>query len=149
LINVNHVDLSIPVTHNLQARHVKATFEDILRHANDEEGRALNALDLPMEDVHVPSVLASDKISWQVTINNRYCDVSSDHYPTAATRWALVSTSGTHSAWHTNTDGLCTMVEVQNEDGIKIWFVAVEREDARFSWIDAFLLGDVEQPNTD
>jgi hypothetical protein len=41
------------------------------------------------------------------------------------------------------------MVEVQNEDGIKIWFVAVEREDARFSWIDAFLLGDVEQPNTD
>jgi hypothetical protein len=143
--------MSIPVAHNLQSRHVKATLEDILRHANDEEGRALNALDLPMEDVQVPSALASDKVSWQVTINNRLCSASSEYFPTAATRWALVSTSGTHSPWHIDTDGLCTMVEVQNEEGLKIWFVAVEREDKKpFSGVTTFLGDwDVENTNVD
>jgi hypothetical protein len=140
------------VVSNLQARHVKATLEDILRHANDEEGRALNALNLPMEvgGAQVPSSLASDEWAWKHTINKKLCKAT-DRFPNSAKRWALVSSSGTHSSWHTDADGLCTMVEVQNEGGLKVWFVAVEREGEKpFSELTTFLRDwDVDKPNTE
>ena len=51
----------VKALHNLNAHIVEATIEDILRHAFDEDGKALNALDLPMEfGVDVPESLGSD-----------------------------------------------------------------------------------------
>jgi hypothetical protein len=43
------------------------------------------------------------------------------------------------------------MVEIQNEEGLKIWFVAVERECGKpFSGLSTFLHNfDVDEPNTD
>ena len=144
--------MSVSVSHDLSLRQVKSTLEDVLRHANDQEGRALNALDLPMDDgvVQIPSALSSDKFSWRYTINKKLCKAS-DRFPSSAMRWALVSSSGTHSSWHTDADGLSTMVEIQNEEGLKIWFVAVERECGKpFSGLSTFLHNfDVDEPNTD
>jgi len=143
--------MSVKALHNLNAHIVEATIEDILRHAFDEDGKALNALDLPMEFVvDVLSSLSIDMWSWQQTIRKLHCKLS-DHFQTSVMRWALVSTAGTHSCWHTDTDGLGTMVEVQNEEGLKVWFVGVERESGpSFSGITTFLEEfDTEMPNTE
>jgi hypothetical protein len=147
-----YIDLSVPCDDDdLKTRLIQSTIRDILRHANDEDGRALNALDLPMEDgVSVPAVLSSDLWSWQHTRNKKLCK-NSDRFPTSALRWALVSTAGTHSSWHTDTDGLCTLIQVQNEGGLKIWFVGVEKEGPKpFTGTSTFLEElDVDAPNTE
>jgi hypothetical protein len=139
------------VKHDLAGRLVTATLQDILHHAYKEDGRALSALDLPMEDgVPLPEMLCSDKWAWQHTIQKRLCK-SSDRFPTSAVRWALVSTAGTHSGWHIDAEGFGTMVQVQNEEGLKIWFVAVDREGrdplGRISHI--YDDWEAEKPNTD
>jgi hypothetical protein len=48
-------------------------------------------------------------------------------------------------------EGLGTMVEVRNEGGLKVWFVAVKGEDrAPFSGLTTFLGDfDAEKPNTE
>lgn len=142
--------MSVKALHNLNARVVDATIEDVLQHAFNDEGKSLNALDLPMEfGVDIPEALGSDMWSWQQTIRKPHCKLS-DHFPTSVMRWALVSTGGTHSCWHTDADGLGTMVEVRNEGGLKVWFVAVEREGgAPFSGLTTFLNFDTETSNTD
>jgi len=145
------LDMSVKAVHNLNSRVVEGTIEDVLRHAFDEEGKALNALDLPMEfGVDIPEALGSDMWAWQQTIRKPHCKPS-DHFPTSVMRWALVSTAGTHTCWHTDAEGLGSMVEVRNEGGLKVWFVGVEREGgAPFSGLTTFLDGfDVEMPNTE
>jgi len=101
-----------------------------------------------MEDgVSLPETLCSDKWAWQHTIRKRLCKAT-DRFPTSAMRWALVSTAGTHSAWHVDAEGLATMVQVQNEEGLKIWFLAVGR-DPLGRITNIYSDWDSEKPNTD
>jgi hypothetical protein len=97
--------------------------------------------------VSLPEALCSDKWAWQHTIRKRLCKVT-DRFPTSAMRWALVSTGGTHSAWHVDAEGLATMVQVQNEEGLKIWFVAMGR-DPLGRIADIYRNWDSEKPNID
>ena len=101
-----------------------------------------------VDRIQVPEALSSDMWSWQRTINKRFCKTS-DPFPIPGSRWASVSTSGTHNLWQT--EGLCTLVEIQNEGGLNICFVAAEREGGKpFSALTTFLgHWDVNKPSTD
>jgi hypothetical protein len=150
-VNTANGDNNGTVVDDLTKRLVPVTLKDMHRHSLLENGRALNALDLPMDDgIIIPEELSSDKWCWRHTIGGKLCK-STDRYPTSAMRWALVSTLGTHSAWHTDTDGLCTKIEIINEEGLKVWFVAVNRaNNPGFCNLDTFLDKiDVSKANTD
>ncbi|KAJ3507190.1 hypothetical protein NLJ89_g6444 [Agrocybe chaxingu] len=144
-------DLSIEVRDgDLSSRLRSATIDDILLHANSD-GKSLNALDIPMEDsVRPPSSLSSDVWAWKHTVGLKLCK-RTDRFPSAAMRWALVSTSGAHSPWHVDCDGLCTMVRVQS--GCKWWVIARPKEELHleaFCDVDTYLNSfDIESANND
>jgi len=142
--------MSIPVDSDLNVRGRLGTMKDLLD--GSKIGRALNALDLPMQTgAEVPSSLSSDLWAWTHTYNRRLCKTT-NRFPTAEMKWALVSTQGSYSAWHLDCDGLCTMIEVQT--GAKLWVVARPKpgEDIRsfLTRIDSFLQNlDVTSLNDD
>ncbi|KAJ3507583.1 hypothetical protein NLJ89_g6218 [Agrocybe chaxingu] len=112
LLSVN--DLSIQVRDgDLTSRLRSATLDDILLNV-EEDAKALNALDIPMEDsVRPPASLSSDLWAWKHTVGLKLCK-KTDRFPSSAMRWALISTCGAYSPWHIDTDGLCTMISVQS-----------------------------------
>ena len=113
--------MSIKVEDQLHSRLRYGTMADLLDHAN-EAGKALNALDIPMEDgVQVPPSLSSDRRAWTHTVGFKLCK-KSNRFPNSAMRWALVSTSGTYSPWHIDCDGLGMVIEVK--EGSKWWIIA-------------------------
>jgi hypothetical protein len=145
-----YLDQSIPVTEDHMLRLRNGTLQDILDNVNSPNGKALNALDLPMEDgIAAPQSLSSDMWAWARTVGLKLCK-KRDRFPTTAMRWGLVSTADTYSVWHIDCDGLATMIEVQT--GCKLWVLARPRRDedlSCFSRLDAFLNFDADAVNDD
>lgn len=143
-------DLSRPVENDsFKGRLCHGTAGDILRNVNGPDARALNVLDLPMENGPlVPTFLASDMWAWTHTVG-KALSKRGDRYPGAAMRWALVSTADTYSPWHIDCDGLATMIEVQT--GCKWWVVARPKEgdNSAFARMDTFRDFDVAATNED
>lgn len=144
------LDLSIPVDEDHTLRLRRGTIQDMLDNACSPGGKALNALDLPMESGVVPSeLLSSDMWAWGQTIGLRLCK-KTDRFPNTAMRWGLASTANTYSVWHVDCDGLATVIEVQT--GCKLWVLARPRkgEDwSSFAKTDSFFNFDTNATNDD
>lgn len=149
-INFLNADMSIPVDGDLTIRLRWGTIQDILDNVNSCGGKALNALDLPMENgIPPPQSLSSDRWAWEQTRGLKLCK-RSDRFPNTAMKWGLVSTADTYSVWHLDCDGLATEIEVQT--GCKLWVFARPRKGSDlscFSKIQTFSHFDPEGTNAD
>ncbi|PPQ84740.1 hypothetical protein CVT24_002560 [Panaeolus cyanescens] len=92
---------------------VKGTFREITDNAAlGDEGRILNALDLPRSEKLAPANLASDVIAWEATRGVFDIPEISD-YPTGDMSWTLVGLKDCVSFMHIDSNGLNTGILVK------------------------------------
>lgn len=104
-------DQSIEVPQDDYSQQQKiGTLHQILEASRRENGRILNALDLPRSLSGVTgSHYASEVSAWRATQDRPFCN---GRYPTADNNWELVATKGARSWLHIDADGLGTRFEV-------------------------------------
>jgi hypothetical protein len=104
-------DQSIEVPQDDYSQQQKiGTLQQILEASRRENGRILNALDLPRSLSGVNgSNYASEVFAWRATQDRPFCK---GRYPTSDNYWELVATRGARSWLHIDADGLATRFEV-------------------------------------
>lgn len=139
---------------DLSERLRQATVDNLLYHANAEDGKPLNVPNMPMIDLSPPPLsIASELWAWKQTTGNILCKSGEySEYPSTAMRWATIATTGAYNSWSTVPHGLAAMIQVKA--GLKWLIVGKRREDENnsksFAGIKDFLNAfDIEAPNDD
>lgn len=116
-------DQSVPVKDDYNVRQRSGTLIDLYKSAQSPAGKALNALDFPMQCAeHPPHSFATDVKAWTRTLRSNN---QADEYPTTSTRWGIAATSGSYHRWHVDTDGFGTWLDCKT--GGKVWFIAIPK----------------------
>lgn len=113
-------DLSVPSTGNGMEMIKQGTLFQILEASRHENGKTLNALDLPMETASVQPypIYASDLIAWRHA-TGRPGFGRSQPLPTGDLRWGLAATKDAITFQHKEANGLSTSLDTIT--GTKIW----------------------------
>ena len=130
-------------------RQTLGTVAELIKALRLDDGKSLNALDLPISIPNLIFSVASESIAWNATKGLAWCK-NQDPYPTSDLTWAIAATAGCIHNWHIDADGFGTVIEPLTS--CKIWIVASPKE---LHTYDAFasteLFGpsfDVKKPNT-
>lgn len=113
--------------------HVQGTLEDLAREAKLEDGKILNALDLPMAGRgHVPAhQIATDRVAFHSTIDRAAgYPRATDNFPNES-EWGLGATGGTVHPRHVDAEGTGTEVDIKNKEGKKVWIIFTPKPGAR------------------
>ena len=93
----------------------------MLKASQAEDGKALNALDLPRAiESDFPRRFSSDVVAWDLLQGDEFCR---DQYPMSFLRWGLCATAGAYHREHMDCEGGGTFIGP--ESGVKIWLTAV------------------------
>ncbi|KAF8957876.1 hypothetical protein BDZ97DRAFT_1669173, partial [Flammula alnicola] len=95
-----------------EEKHIPATITGMLQEVLDEvdhdEGRIVNALDLPLcHESTAPTAYSTDTYAWHHT-RGRLGFLSNEVFPTTDTCWALISSRHTVTFFHVDPDGFNT-----------------------------------------
>ncbi|KAF9049143.1 hypothetical protein BJ165DRAFT_1464582 [Panaeolus papilionaceus] len=134
LQEVQRVDHTVDIhDHSVQCRPTSlgkrlrsGTLEQVLQCATMENGKILNALDLPMPTATLEETcFTTDLVSWRLTMGELNCP-RGEEYPTSKFRWALVTTKGGLHWVHLDNDGFATFIHVRT--GAKWWIIATPKK---------------------
>lgn len=97
--------------------------------SKEENGKALNALDLPMlwTDEGISHKLATDRVAFQATTGTIGFPRTTDYFPLNQMQWGLCNTAGTMHAAHVDSDGTATEVRPKNEEAGKWWIFGIPK----------------------
>jgi hypothetical protein len=127
--------LTLQQRKNGETRHVSTTLSEIHEeHLRGDEGKIMNALDIPLLSNVQQHPLFTHLESFRST--QSYPLPTSQDYPVRDVNWALVATKDAHHGWHIDSDGFCTFVTVQV--GLKLWVIAVPK-DSSLPFLQAFI----------
>lgn len=112
----------------------------MLEESKRPNGKALNALDLPMlyAEEGTTSKLSTDRVAFQATIGTTAFPRATDYFPLNQMQWGLCNTPGTLHAGHIDSDGTATEVRPKNEEAGKWWIFAIPRNGKSIADIDFF-----------
>ncbi|KAF9043457.1 hypothetical protein BJ165DRAFT_1405754 [Panaeolus papilionaceus] len=129
--HVNHTvdihDHSIKCGPKLLGKRLRSgTLAQVLQCATMENGKILNALDLPMPTALLEeSSFMTDLVSWRLAMGELNCP-RGEEYPTSKFRWALVITKGGTHWVHVDNDSFATFICPRT--GAKWWIIATPKE---------------------
>ena len=130
-------------------RHTLGTVAKLIKALCLDDGKSLNALNLPISIPNLTFSVASKSITWNAMKGLAWCR-NPDPYPMSDLTWAITATAGCMHNWHIDANGFSTVIEPLT--GCKIWIVACSKELHIYNAFSSMeLFGpsfDVEKPNT-
>jgi hypothetical protein len=121
-------------------------YDLLLSHQAGEKGTILNALDLPLLGASpFPSTFSSDVVAFTTTVDMPSCGRDT-LFPLQTVHWGLATTSNAYHAFHINTNGMATSIQLQC--GAKWWTLANPRNPSDMASVSLFLdKFELDQPN--
>ncbi|KAF9029859.1 hypothetical protein BJ165DRAFT_1535851 [Panaeolus papilionaceus] len=111
---------------SLGKRLRSGTLGQVLECAYMENGKILNALDLPMRTAMLEeSCFMTDLVSWRMAMGELNCPRGKE-FPISKLRWALVTTKGGVHWVHIDNDSFATFLHIRT--GAKWWIIAMPKE---------------------
>ncbi len=137
--SIHLLDYSTPPQRNHFSRPetINGLVDDILKNAQDPDGKILNGLEFPFwnGDISTPSY-ASDIAAWGY-VRGQHNHVLNGTYPIGHMRWGLAGTANTVTFVHIDSDGFATFLRVVC--GLKIWGIYREHKDQPLSSTKVFM----------
>jgi len=92
-------------------RHTLGTVAELIKASCLDDGKSLNALDLPISIPNPIFSIASESIGWNAMKGLAWCK-NPDPYPTSDLTWAIMATAECMHNWHIDSDGFSEKVEM-------------------------------------